>query len=138
MTDDRPTIDRDALLNRDAFIAKLHSGDYPDAILSDTFALLDALDAETRRADVARADLRLAIEQGDCYLAASKAASRERWDAVAERDALAERIAAVRALHRETFWWSTKDSTRYSRNSCTCDQVWPCATVRALDEGAET
>jgi hypothetical protein len=52
----------------------------------DLLPVLDALDAETARADAAEAALRLATEQGDRYLAASKAASRERWDAIRERD----------------------------------------------------
>ena len=129
MTDDRPTINRDAL--RSMTEPSINGNSTPEqyAILD----LLAALDTETRRADAALGDLRLAIEQGDCYLAASKAASRERWDAVAERDSLGERIAAVRALHYASTegwcWECSVDAEHWD---------YPCATVCALDEGAET
>ena len=107
MTDDRPAIDRDVLLNRDAFIAKLHSGDYPDAILSDTFALLDALDAETRRANAAEAEVveaRVFLNAARNAEAVTRAYNAELLDqahrfrvstdrATAERDSLGERIA---------------------------------------------
>jgi chromosome segregation ATPase len=99
MTDDRPTIDRDALR-----ALAMRRDDEGTGVLTirtnEALALLDALDAETRRvnaetrrADAALGDLRLATEQGDRYLAASKAASRERWD-----DLLAERAGLSRHL----------------------------------------
>lgn len=48
-------------------------------------------------------------------------------DAEAERDALARRIEAVRALH-ESYPCGPDAGLE-----CTCDEPYPCATIRALD-----
>ena len=92
--------------------------------------LMNERDSLGERNAAAEADLRLATEQGDRYLAASKAASRERWDAVAERDALGERIAALYA-HPEAL----PVSWRMGQPEAV---VFVSDLRRALDEGAAT
>ena len=59
-----------------------------DEQVAENAAVTAERNALAERIADAEADLRLATEQGDRYLAESKAASRERWDAVAERNAL--------------------------------------------------
>ena len=49
-----------------------------------------------------------------------------------ERNAAEARLAAVRALHQETFGYGN-GGVVYSRHRCTCEQTWPCATVRAIE-----
>jgi hypothetical protein len=88
MTGDRPTIDRDALtalLDRTHYtnVAGGEGGDILSSLTRAVDDLLDALDAETRRADAADLADEAIIEQRDA--------------ARAERDSLGERIAAVEA-----------------------------------------
>ena len=144
MTDDRPTIDRDAwgwLLKSAAEVVK----EGPSELLFTTLevahaipALLDALGAETRRADAAEAEMaRLTAEVLDAADLADEAIIEQRDAARSERDSLGERIAAVRALHRGLTPDSLIDET-WCEACCEGDPTeWSCATIRALDEGAE-
>jgi hypothetical protein len=96
--------------------------------------LIDALDAETRRADLLRHAALTWMEYGQNRLADAHEMKAERDAARAERDALREQIAAVRALHRN------QGSKADPRCAVCCDYTepvrqshYPCATIRALD-----
>ena len=63
-------------------------------------------------------DERATLHHGDCLDVLAL------LDAVDERDALATAIERVRALHVE----------QYAGCCNACDSLWPCDTIRALDE----
>ena len=96
MTDDRPSIDRDAAEVCQTCVSWVTKYEYAASELSlvrDLFATAtDALDAETRRADAAEAEVARLREFG-----VALTVSAERDAARAERDSLAERIAAAEA-----------------------------------------
>jgi hypothetical protein len=100
MTDDRPTIDRDALItetwNRQGpygvAVWKAQTETRKERYREQVRPFLDTLDAETRRADAAEAEVARLREFG-----VALTVSAERDAARAERDSLAERIAAAEA-----------------------------------------